>query len=183
MTPFLILTMPRSRSYWASKFLALNGRKVEHNPFVAYGSLDEIVGFFESPGAAAVDPAAGAIWRDLLPRIPHVRIAVIRRPVADVVVSLQRIGTDAPFLPRLVARYAEELNALAASGQAEVFEFDRLSEPAHAAALFEHCTGEPLDSFWWQVMRDRNLQSPEIGRPQTLIGPIGDAMRAFVKDT
>ena len=183
MTRFLVLTMPRSRSFWASRFLALNGRTVEHNPFVAYESLDEIVQFFDHPGAAAVDPAAGAIWRDLLPRIPDVKVAVIRRPVADVVASLQRIGTDAPFLPRLVARYAEELGALATSGLAEVFEFDRLSDPGHAGALFEYCTGEPLDGYWWQVMCDRNLQSPDVGKPRPALGPIGAAMRAFVKDS
>lgn len=182
MNRFLVLTTPRSRSFWSSRFLALNGQVVEHDIFARYESMDDIVRFFDAPAAAAVDPCIGAIWRDLLPRIPGVKIAVIRRPVADVVTSLRKIGTDAPYLPALVARYAAELDALAESGLAQVFDFDRLGGLGHASALYEHCAGEPLDGFWWALMRDRNLQSPKVGKPQTIAGPIADAMRSFVKD-
>lgn len=179
----LILGLPRSRTFWAHHFTSLNGRISQHNQFIRCRTIDEIVSYFDYPKHSASDPAVGAIWRELLPKIPHVRVALIRRPVDKVLASLRAIGEDAPFLPRLLENYDAELDALAASGLAEVFQFHLLATRDEAARLFLHCTGEPLDNFWWQVMGNRNLQSPEVGKPQTAAdGPITRAMLTMVKE-
>jgi hypothetical protein len=156
---------------------------VAHNQFVHSPTLDDIVAYFDQPRASASDPALGAIWRDVLPRLDGVRVALILRPVADVLASLRALGCDAPFLPRLLERYAAVLDDLARSGLAKVFHFSELRTRDGAAALFEHCTGEPLDLFWGQVMLDRNLQSPEVAMPQTVAdGPIARAMLALAQE-
>ena len=183
---FLILGLPRSRTYWAAHFLRSAKRHVEHNRFVRCRTLDEIVAYFDAPNVGASDPAAGAIWRQLLPRIPHVKVALIRRPVAAVLASLRELGSTEPFLPELLQRYDAELDALEASGLARTFQFSLLGMQSEAAGLFQRCTGEPLDLFWWQMMRHQNLQSPEIGDPLAakeacLDGPVARAVAGFVK--
>jgi len=183
-TPFLVLGLPRSRTFWTSKFLAFNGRRVEHNQFVRYRTLNDIVHYFDHPNVGASDPAVGAIWRDLLPHLPDVRVAVIRRSPAEVLASLRKIGTEGEFMPRLLERYAAELDALVATGRARAFEFALLGTPSEAAALFEYCAEAPLDVFWWQVMGTRNLQSPEVSDPLAakeacLDGPVARAIASF----
>ena len=168
MTPFVILGLPRSRTFWTSVFLSYGG-EVEHDPFLRFGCRDDVIRYFTAPGAAAVDTGLGAVWPGLTKTLPELRIAIIRRPVQDVIASLCRIGFDIPLLFDKLRSYQNSLDRLEASGVAEVFRFDRMDQEAECARLFTWALGIPFDRAWWQHYRDRNLQCDVRASMATLV--------------
>jgi len=153
VTPFLVLGMPRSRTFWTSRYLAYTGRVVEHDPSRRFRARSDIARYFAAPGAAAVDTALGIIWHEIAATMPpDLRIAVLHRPVADVRASLDRLGVELPDAwLRHLACQLEAIDGL----HIEANELDR--EP-YARALFEHCLNRPFDRVWWESLRDVNLQ-------------------------
>ena len=56
MIPFVVLTLPRSRSFWLSKFL-----DCPHDPSRHFRDPADVVAYFND-GASSVDTGLGMIW-------------------------------------------------------------------------------------------------------------------------
>ena len=104
--------------------------------------------------------AAGGI---VLRREKNPRFAVVRRPVAEVVASLERFGLG--DLADEMERRNAALEEVAAEPDTFSIDFADLSRPERCAALYRHCTDSDLDGAWFDHMGALNVQ---VDMPQRL---------------
>lgn len=159
--PFVVFTAPRSRSFWASKFLSYGGWLVSHDEIMHLRSLEDIRSWLAMPGAGTVETSAAPFWRTLVELRPDCRIATIRR---DPEASLESICRVVPDIDRHVTRrMVRYINAKldqieARCGNVCTVTFDELATEQGAARLFEHCLPFRFDPAWWAAYAQLNLQ-------------------------
>src|SRR5664279_2954834 len=113
MPPFVVLAMPRSRSYWLSRFLSAGGWHCGHDELRHMRSLDDVRSWLAQPLTGTVETAAGPFWRLLMDLAPDARVVVLRRPVAEVVDSLVRLGFERAPMVRIMTRLDAKLAQIA----------------------------------------------------------------------
>ena len=149
MQPFIVLTLPRSRSLWLSKFLSHKDWICGHDQLQYCRSLDDVQTWFSQPNIGTVETAAAPWWR-IFP--PGLRIVTIRRDLMDVLASVTRAVPDADPLTveRLLRAGDRKLDQVEARvpGVLSV-RFDDLSLESTCAHVFEHCLPYPHDPKWW----------------------------------
>jgi hypothetical protein len=148
VTPFVVLSLPRSRSFWVSRFLSYGGRRVAHDPSRFFTGPDDIAKYFRDPAAGAVDTALGLVWSG----IPGVKVATIWRPVYEVESRLRALGR--PQREQAIQRLDDKLSAIPAAR----FEFHSLGVEAEARRLFQYCLEQPFDRDWWLKFRGVTLE-------------------------
>lgn len=155
-TPFIIFALPRSRTYWLSRFLTYGEWTCDHEVARYVRGLDDIRSWLQQPYVGTVETAAAGFWR-LLPS--HVRVVVVRRPVAEVMASLARVGVAYDGLEARMRRQDMRLARIVKRmpGVLSVAYAD-LANEATCAAIFEHCLQRPHDHEWWARVSAVNLQ-------------------------
>jgi hypothetical protein len=156
MTRFLVLSLPRSRSFWTARFLSYE-RTCDHDPARFFADCDEAAAYLSRPDLAAADTGMGVIWRaKLAARVPDdVRIAVIHRPADEVFASLARCGVaHLALVWHQLRTFAAELRSI----PGQHFWFDTLHRHDECKRLFEFCLNRPFDEAWWEGLRHQNLQ-------------------------
>lgn len=157
---FIVFGLPRSRTYWASYFLSYD-RVVPHCKLITFPSAEEIIDYFQDPNACVSDEVGVGIWHQFIPFLPHTKVAIIERPVEEVIAA--QIKSGVPDVPqtRFVTEYLDykmkELKRCYSDIQ--VFDFHTLSEEKESARLFEYCLDIPFDRTWWTPLVSRNLQN------------------------
>lgn len=158
--PFVVFSLPRSRSAWLSKFLSYDPWICGHDESRHWRDLEDVKSWFMQPFIGTVEIEAMYFWR-LLPRVaPGARIVTVRRPVPEVVESLLRleIGDGGPQLMRLVRQMDAKLDQIEARTGALRVEFADLGSEATCRRLFGHCLGLELDLAWWKHWQAINVQ-------------------------
>lgn len=161
-TGFVVFALPRSRTAWLSRFLTYGPWRCGHDEIRHMRTLEDVGSWFSQPFIGTVE-TAGASWWRLLPRYaPRARIAVVRRPVDEVVDSLMRVEGmvfDRAILTRNMERAARKLDQLTARlpGVLSVDYADMETE-ATCARLFEHCTSLAHDNGHWAAWSPVNVQ-------------------------
>lgn len=162
--PFIVYGLPRSRTAWLAAFLTYRDWRCGHEEAVNMRSMADVRGFFAQPRTGAVETGAAQGWWLIRHHVPNIRMAVIRRPVAQVVESMMAVDVagvatyDEEKLWRIM-RYGERMLAqISAQPGVLTVEFDELAEVQGCAALFEHCLPYPFDAAWWHDMRDQDIQ-------------------------
>src|ERR1700739_4123082 len=91
MQKFIIFSLPRSRSFWLSKFLSFGEPRVGHDLAIRCASIEDFV-----EQLAQVDGTieTGAVlgWRGVRKVLPKARLLVRRRPLVQVGRSLVNQG-------------------------------------------------------------------------------------------
>lgn len=157
MTPFVVLALPRSRTYWLSHYLNYGPWQCGHDEIAHVRSLDDVRSWFAQPCTGTCETAAAPFWR-LLPA--GVRVVTVRRPVDEVLGSLERTGVafDRELMRRVLGMHDRKLDQVEHRLGARRFEFAELAEERTCASLFEHCLGIGHDHDWWQRLAAINLQ-------------------------
>jgi GNAT superfamily N-acetyltransferase len=160
VTPFVILSLPRSRSRWLASFLSYGDWQCGHDEICHCRSLDDVKSWLAQPCTGTVETAGAVFWRLLLQYRPDVRVVTIRRPVDEVLHSLRATGvvfddTLAPLMHRL-DRKLDQVEKRVPGVRS--FAFADLKSEACCAELFEHCLPYPHDNDWWQRLDRLNLQ-------------------------
>lgn len=159
--PFVVLALPRSRTFWLSRFLQYGQWFVGHEELRHCRSLDDIRSWLSQPYTGTVETAAAPFWR-LIPRFaPEARIVTVHRPVADVMASLRRGGMvfdDAVMWPILEHQAAKLRQLERRLPDVMSVRFEDMADEEVCAGLFEHCLGLPHDPEWWQRLDAMNLQ-------------------------
>lgn len=155
--PFFVLSLPRSRSAWMSHYLSYDGARVGHDTLVECDNVAQFLSQFSESGlAGSCETGAMVGWRLLKQKLPEARICVVLRDVADVAVSLAKQGLLVDT--RELEARAAMLEMLAEQPGVLVLEYDELSLPEVAGALFEFCLERPFDFGWWERMENINIQ-------------------------
>lgn len=150
---FIVYALPRSRTYWVSKFLTYGDWQCSHDEVVHCRSLDDVKSWFSMENAGSVETAASPFWR-LARDVPTV---VIRRPVDEVIGSMAKLGlqVDRRIIQRLDAKLDQieqrVPNVLSIN-------FDDLRHEHLCQRLFEFCLPYKHDHDWWQSLSELNLQ-------------------------
>ena len=153
---FVILSLPRSRTAWLSRFLSYGDWACGHDELRHCRSLDDVKSWFSQENTGTCETAAAPFWR-LIPE--GVKVVVIRRPVDDVVQSLARFGVDpavsVPLMRRLDAKLGQIEKRV--PGVLSV-QFAELEREDVCARVFEHCLPYRHDPAWWGKLAPLNLQ-------------------------
>ena len=161
--PFIIFSLPRSRSTWLARFLSYGPWKCGHDELRHMRTLDDVKTWFTQPFIGTSE-TAGAPWWRLLPRYaPAARVVVVRRPVGDVVDSLMRlngVSFDREILTRNMTWHDHKLGQIAKRVPGAIsVDYADLEREKVCANVFEHCTDLPHDPSWWAFLSPMNLQT------------------------
>lgn len=160
--PFVVLSLPRSRSAWLSRFLTYRDWVCGHEELRHMRCLEDIKTWFAQPCIGTAETAAAPWWR-LLPSVaPDCKIVVVRRPVDEVIESLRRIPGLRFDLDRLAPAMRRLDHKL---GQIEKrvpnvlsVGFSDLEREDSCASVFEHCLPHRHDSAHWATLAPINMQ-------------------------
>lgn len=145
-------------------FLSYNEWQCGHEQGILLRSIHDLKNLFTIPYSGTVETASAQAWRLIQHHAPHVRHAVVRRPIDDVMKSMLAVDLDgyASYdVPRLrkVMEYGDRMLAeISRQPGVLTLRFTDLDTRAGCKALFEHCLPHHFDSGWWEHMRDRNVQ-------------------------
>lgn len=155
MTPFVVFSLPRSRSFWLSKLLGCR-----HDPSRFFAHDADIQSFFAGE-RGAVDTAMALIALKVQTLVPTLRMVTIRRPVEECFNSVLRLPVKIVDADRLRLRLYEIDLALdlAEHMGARSFLAEELDDFEACAELYRHCRGEPLHPSRWKLFASKNLQT------------------------
>lgn len=160
--PYVIFSLPRSRTAWLSHFLSYGDWICGHDELRHMRSLDDVKAWLGQPYAGTIETTGSAFWRLLDRLAPGTRVAVIRRPVSEVVDSLMAIpgcSFDRDKMMAMMTRINRKLDQIEARvpGVMSV-RFADLEREEVCAALFEHCLPYRHDSARWHGLAGINIQ-------------------------
>lgn len=156
MSGFIIYALPRSRTWWLSRFLSYGDWHCGHDEARHFRSMDDVRSWLSQPCTGSVETMAAPFWR----LAKDVRAVVVRRPAAEVIESLTRLGFDPVLMARLVARLDHKLDQIERrTPNVLSVSFDDLADEAVCAKVFEFCLPYRHDRNWWAAMAAVNLQT------------------------
>lgn len=157
--PFIVFGLPRSRTYWLSRYLSYGEWSCGHEEIRHARSVDDVKAWFSQPLTGTVETAAGPWWRLIQSIRPDIRIVVIRRPVDEVVESLVALGFERDIMRPFMRRMDTKLDQI----EHRVFgvlsiRFRDMADEHVCAEIFEHCLPYRHDPAWWAYMAPINMQ-------------------------
>ncbi len=153
--PFVVLGLPRTRSFWLAQFLSQPNRPCAHDPARFFTSRHDIVRFFDRPGAAAVDTVLGRLWGEMAPHLPaDTRVVVVHRALHDVVASMEKVCEPHPAVLADLPVYEQTLGRI----HGKHVPYEDMSTKRGMARLFEYCTRQPFDAARWRALKDIRLE-------------------------
>jgi hypothetical protein len=159
--PFVIFGLPRSRTYWLSRFLSYGGWECGHEEARRLRSPEDVKAWLSMPATGTAETAAAPFWRTLQRLAPQARVVVIRRPAEEVIASLMRLGIafDPAVLATVVRGLDTKLDQIEARWPgALAVRYEDLATEATCARVFEHCLPFKHDPAWWRLLAPMNLQ-------------------------
>lgn len=144
--------MPRSRTYWLSRFLTHGDVTCHHDLLSGVASFEDYAAALGQDDGAA-ETAAILLWRPMLRRFPDARYVIVRRDPVEVDRSLaaQGVVADVTRLARSLDQAHEGLR------HADVMTVDYHDMDAALPAIWRHCRSDPMPDGR-EAMRHRNLQ-------------------------
>lgn len=156
--PFIIYSLPRSRSVWVSRFLSYDGKRCGHDLATQCATVKEFADLFDGDCVGTAETGAVIGWRAIRRLLPSARIAVIRRPVQEIYDSLSRFGLGSASLMQELRERDAMLDQAARLNGVRSFSFADLNGIAACQELFEFCLGLPFDWEWWEGLANVNVQ-------------------------
>lgn len=165
-SPFIVFGLPRSRTYWLSRFLSFGDYECSHEQVRFIRSMDDVRAWLSQDCTGTAETAAAPWWRLVRHFRPDIRVLVVRRAIDDVVESLMRLDMrgvcqfDRPRLRSQLARLDRYLDVIEHKmGNVLSVEFDDLGDEQVCAHAFEHCLPYRHDVVWWASMAAVNMQA------------------------
>ena len=162
--PFIIMGLPRSRTYWLAKFLSYKDWHCGHDQLQYTRSLEDVRAWLSQPCTGTSETAAAPFWRLLMHYAPDIKIVIVRRPVGEVMASIERAGIsdDTGTIAALIRQHDRKLDQITqrVPGVLSV-SFADLANEAVCARVFEHCLPYRHDHEWWAAW-DKHVVSGDI---------------------
>lgn len=154
-TPFIVYSLPRSRSAWLSYFLTYKDWHCSHDIVTDLHSITELESFFKRPNVGTCETGMVDGWKLIEKLYPQVRRIVVRRSLKDVKASLAKFGINAD---KDVERRSALLTQVTQRPGVLTVTFDDLDTEEGCKKVFEHCLQLPFDRDYWLSLKDRNIQ-------------------------
>lgn len=154
---FLVLALPRSRTYWLSRFLSYAEWHCGHDELQHMRSLDDVQTWWTQPCIGTVETAAVPFWR-LFP--PDIRIVTVRRPVAEVLASVVRAipGCDPVAMHEILRAADRKLDQIERRVRGVLsIQYEDLPHESTCAKVFEHCIPYAHDAAWWAAWNAQHV--------------------------
>lgn len=161
-SPFVVFALPRSRTAWLARSLTYGPWTCAHDEIRHCRAPEDITAWLSQAYVGSVETAGAPFWRYLRMVRPDARIAVVRRPVSEVLASLlaiRGIEWNAERLATVLRAHDRKLDQIERRVPGVVsVSFSDLADEATYARLFEHCLGLSHDPAWWADLAGRNVQ-------------------------
>ena len=161
MQPFLILSLPRSRTTWLSRFLTYGDWVCGHEEARHMRSIDDIRTWFTQPNVGSVETAVAPFWRMIEKIAPNANLVTIRRPVADVVESLLAVPGckfDRDHLTAAMHRHDRKLDQIERRTGALQIPYDSLRRAEVCRMIWRMCLSHQWDYEHWSALAQENVQ-------------------------
>lgn len=162
--PFIVFSLPRSRTAWLSAFLSYGDWLCFHEHAMFMRKIDDIAQFFGQPKMGSIETAAGPGWYLLRHYVPNIRMVVVRRPVADVVKSLMAVDVagvatyDEQALHKVMSYGDRMLDKISSLPGVLTVDHADLDNEDTCKAIFEFCLPYKFDQEWWKLLKHENIQ-------------------------
>jgi hypothetical protein len=151
--PFVVFSLPRSRSAWLSVLLSGPGAVIGHDSGPQTNNVAE---FIAAVDGGTCETGAAFAWPLIRRMLPDAKFAVVRRDPAQVVQSLARFGLHG-YEDELADR-VRQLDQISAQPGTLSVEFEDLANEDACAQLYDHCLGRPMPRGWWRHLDPINIQ-------------------------
>jgi hypothetical protein len=153
--PFLVFSLPRSRSAWLSVFLAGEGAAVGHDIGIGCATPEDFTSRLASL-AGTCETGAAFAWPLIRQMIPDARCAVVWRDPMEVAASLARLGF--PGQESEMVQRAEQLADLTRGPGVRSFAWTDLGREDTARTLYRHCRRAEAPADLWRRLDPLNIQ-------------------------
>ena len=154
--PFIVFSLPRSRSTWLGVFLSRPDAICGHDIGPTCDHPGEFIAKLREEVVGTCETGAAFAWKLIRRELPEARFAVIRRDPAEVVRSLERCGVTGQ--EGEIWGRARDLDRICAEPGTLAIDYADLARPEVCAALYRHCRGEPMPRAWWAALDPVNIQ-------------------------
>lgn len=156
--PFLVLTLPRSRSAWLAHWLSYPGRQVGHDICIRANSIEEFLNSYTCGMNGTVETGAMLGWRLLRHEIPNLQTLVVLRDPREVVESLARKGLHSQEIINEVFSRSYMLSAISSASDVQTIEWTDLNSRPIREQIFEWLLELPFDEDWDARFANTNIQ-------------------------
>lgn len=154
--PFIVYSLPRSRSKWLSVFLSYSDHVCHHDLPVEVHSVSDLRDRLSIEGHGTVETGLTTAWGLLDRAFPKARIVVVRRPLDEVKASLARHGWN--YGDGELEAHVRRLEEISCLPNALTVDYSALGDERICAKVFEHCLRRPFDRDWWLNLKDQRLE-------------------------
>lgn len=155
--PFVIFSLPRSRTAWLSRFLTYGDWVCCHDSLLKIDGAQHLRELLAIPNTGLAETAMSFAAPLIRRYFPRSRFVVVRRPLEDIEASLSRFpgweGSHDFFLEEI-----QRLESISAMPGTLTVNFADLDGVECCAKVFQHCLGMPLDVDHWASLAGVNIQ-------------------------
>jgi hypothetical protein len=166
--PFIVLSLPRSRSAWIAHWLSYPGKLVGHDIAIKSRSVSEFLTHFTFADGT-VETSAMLGWRLLKHEIPNLKTLVVIRDPKEVIESLERKGLASPELANEVLSRWHMLQAIGNGKDAKAVRFGELDSKEIRGMIFEWLLELGFDEDWDARFAFTNIQVDFAARCEQLV--------------
>lgn len=159
MRPFIIYALPRSRTFWLSRFLSYGDYECGHEQARYVRSMEDARSWLSQNCVGTAETTAAPWWRIIQNIRPDIMTLVVRRPVDEVVESIMRLDMrgvctfDREKLTANMHRLDRRLHQIERCvPNVMSVRFSALAREDVCAAVFEHCLPYRHDRQWWTTI-------------------------------
>lgn len=179
--PFVVFSLPRSRSAWLSVLLGSPDTPVGHDIGPTVDSVSEFCTKLQELGGSCETGAAFA-WKLIRNRLPEAVFVVVKRDPETVTRSLERFGLMGQG--EEMHTRAVLLDEISAQPGTLTIDFDALTSEQACAWIYGHCLRQPMPRAWWAHLDPINIQVDMARQIDLLIRrrPQIDALKAEARE-
>lgn len=161
MSPFVVLSLPRSRTTWLSKFLSYRDWECGHDQLRYMRSLQDVKNWLSLDKFGTCETGGAPFWRLLLKYAPDIRVVTIRRPVDEVIGSLAKLGMENLYdIRKGLIKLNHKLDQIEGRmPNVRSYDYNDLEDEATCGELFEFCLPYGHDPEWWNKWDKINVQT------------------------
>lgn len=166
--PFIVLSLPRSRSAWMAHWLSYPGKLVGHDIAIRAKSVSEFLSHFTyADGTCETSAMLG--WRLLKHELPRLKTLVVIRDPREVLESLSKkgIALTEELTNEVLSRW-HMLQAIGSAKDVKAVRFEELNNRDIRAMIFEHLLELGFDDDWDARFAYTNIQIDFAARMEQL---------------